>query len=84
MHDGEVVNVVIDRMLVDAQGTRWIIDFKTGGHEGGDLDAFVEQEIVRYRPQLRRYAALAQRLGPEPVRCALYFPVLGVYREPDA
>ncbi len=81
LHEGEVVNIVIDRMFVDAAGTRWIVDFKTGGHEGGDLQAFVDQEVERYRPQLQRYAVLARRLGPEPVRCALYFPVLGAFRE---
>src|SRR5690606_11779074 len=29
--DGALRNAVIDRMFVDAQGTRWIIDYKTGG-----------------------------------------------------
>ena len=81
LYEGEVIDIVIDRMIVDDTGTRWIVDFKTGGHEGGELQAFVESEVERYRPQLRRYAELAGRLGPEPVRCALYFPVLGVFRE---
>ena len=73
--------MIIDRMLVDRDGVRWIVDFKTGGHEGGNLQAFVDQEVERYRPQLQRYAVLARRLGDEPVRCALYFPLLGEFRE---
>jgi ATP-dependent exoDNAse (exonuclease V) beta subunit len=84
LHDGRVVNVIIDRMLVDEHGQRWIVDFKTGTHEGGAERAFIDSEVERYRPQLQRYAALAARLGPEPVRLALYFPLLGVFREIDA
>jgi ATP-dependent helicase/nuclease subunit A len=81
MHEGRIVNIVIDRMLIDRAGTRWIIDFKTSSHEGSDLVGFVDREVQRYYPQLQRYAALAASLGAEPVRCALYFPLLGVFRE---
>ena len=84
VHDGRVVNVIIDRMLVDEHRQRWIVDFKTGTHEGGAERAFIDSEVERYRPQLQRYALLAGRLGPEPVRMALYFPLLGVFREIDA
>lgn len=80
--DGVVVNSVIDRTFVDAQGIRWIIDFKTSTHEGGDLDAFLHSEEQRYRPQLQRYAALMRRWKPEqPVKTALYFPLLRAWRE---
>ena len=75
------VNVVFDRMLVDEHGHRWIIDFKTGTHEGGAAGEFVDSELERYRAQLQRYGALARQLGREPVRLALYFPLLGVFRE---
>jgi ATP-dependent helicase/nuclease subunit A len=78
---GELRSVVIDRMFVDAAGCRWIVDYKTGGHAGGGLEEFVASEVERYTPQLRLYARLAARLGPEPVRTALYFPWLGVLRE---
>jgi ATP-dependent exoDNAse (exonuclease V) beta subunit len=83
VHEGRVVNVIIDRMLVDEHGRRWIVDFKTGTHEGGAERAFIDSEVERYRPQLQRYAVLARRLGPEPVCLALYFPLLGVFREID-
>ncbi len=78
---GVLTSVVVDRSFVDEEGTRWVIDFKTSRHEGGRLEEFVGQELERYRGQLETYAALARGLGPEPVRAALYFPLLGVFRE---
>jgi hypothetical protein len=30
---------------------------------------------------LQRYALLAQKLGPEPVRLGLYFPLMQAWRE---
>jgi hypothetical protein len=47
---GQVVNAVIDRTFVDAQGTRWVVDFKTSPHEGGDLQGFLDTEALRYEP----------------------------------
>ncbi|HEY6514672.1 MAG TPA: UvrD-helicase domain-containing protein [Steroidobacteraceae bacterium] len=81
MADGRLANVVIDRSFIDEHGTRWVIDFKTGPHEGGRLEDFIGRELERYRGQLEKYAALARGLGPQPVRAALYFPLLGVFRE---
>jgi ATP-dependent exoDNAse (exonuclease V) beta subunit len=78
------VNVVIDRMLVDEHGHRWIVDFKSSVHQGGAQRDFIDSEAERHRPQLLRYAALARQLGGEAVRLALYFPLLGVFRELDA
>jgi ATP-dependent helicase/nuclease subunit A len=83
VHDGRIVNVVIDRTFVAADGTRWIVDFKSSPHEGGDLERFLDAEVRRYGAQLRRYARLARELGPEPVRAGLYFPLLGAWREVD-
>ncbi len=78
---GRLRSVVIDRCFVDESGTRWVIDYKTSRHEGGDLEGFLEQEMQRYRPQLEEYRTLAAALGPQPVRAALYFPLLGAFRE---
>src|SRR5699024_679483 len=36
--DDQLVNAVIDRTFVDENGTRWIIDYKSGYHAGGDLE----------------------------------------------
>ncbi|MBV9695632.1 MAG: UvrD-helicase domain-containing protein [Gammaproteobacteria bacterium] len=78
---GRLRRLVIDRTFIAADGTRWVIDFKTSRHEGADLEAFLDQEVERYRGQLGAYRALAARLGPEPVRAALYFPLLSAFRE---
>jgi hypothetical protein len=78
---GEVVRAVFDRSFVDEDGVRWVIDYKTSQHVGGGLEEFLEREVERYRPQLQRYAILAQRLGPEPVRVGLYFPLMRAWRE---
>lgn len=79
--NGRLTSVVIDRSFLDEQGTRWVIDFKTSRHEGGGLAEFIGEELERYRGQLQTYATLARGLGPEPVRAALYFPLLGIFRE---
>jgi len=73
--------VIFDRSFIDENGVRWIIDYKTSQHSGGGLDEFLEREVERYRPQLHRYAMLARKLGPEPVRVGLYFPLMGAWRE---
>jgi ATP-dependent exoDNAse (exonuclease V) beta subunit len=79
--NGVVVRVVFDRSFVDADGVRWVIDYKTSQHMGGGEAQFLDREVERYRPQMQRYAALARRLGPEPVRVGLYFPLMRAWRE---
>jgi len=79
---GEIVNGVIDRTFVAQDGTRWIIDFKTSSHEGGGLEEFLSSEVDRYRTQLQRYATLMRGYRPnEPIKAALYFPLLKSWRE---
>jgi ATP-dependent helicase/nuclease subunit A len=77
---GELARIVIDRSFID-DGVRWVIDYKTSQHLGSGLEQFLDREVDRYRPQLTRYARLAQRLGPEPVRLGLYFPLMRAWRE---
>jgi ATP-dependent exoDNAse (exonuclease V) beta subunit len=79
---GRVVHAVIDRTFIDADGTRWIVDYKTGVHEGGSSEAFLDREADRYQGQLRRYAHLMAGLEDRPVRLGLYFPLLQAWREP--
>jgi ATP-dependent helicase/nuclease subunit A len=80
---GESVRVVLDRSFIDA-GVRWVIDYKTSQHLGSGLEQFLDREVERYRPQLQRYARFARRLGPEPVRVGLYFPLMGAWRDWEA
>ena len=79
--DERRVSLVIDRTFVDADGTRWIVDFKTSEHGGGGLDAFLDREQARYREQLERYARVLRLLESRPQRLALYFPLVSGWRE---
>jgi hypothetical protein len=79
--DGELRRLVVDRSFIDEMGARWIIDYKTGTHEGGLLEEFLAEEERRYAPQLERYANVVSRMGAAPVRMALYFPMLRAWRE---
>ncbi len=79
--EGSLRSVIIDRSFIDADGVRWVIDYKTSRHEGGGREAFLDEELTRYRGQLTTYRALARALGPEPVRAGLYFPLLKAFRE---
>jgi ATP-dependent exoDNAse (exonuclease V) beta subunit len=79
---GQILEGIIDRTFIDENGARWIVDFKTSTHEGGGLDTFLDEEVVRYRDQLQRYATLLRLLHPgQTVRSALYFPMLRQWRE---
>jgi ATP-dependent helicase/nuclease subunit A len=78
---GEVARVVFDRSFIDDQGVRWVIDYKTSQHMGAGLEEVLDREVERYRSQLLRYAILAKKLGSEPVRLGLYFPLMRAWRE---
>ena len=72
--DGQLINAVVDRTFVDADGVRWIIDYKSGYHAGSDLEVFFEQERDRYRGQLGSYRRLFEQLGENAIATALYLP----------
>ncbi|MEE8396851.1 MAG: UvrD-helicase domain-containing protein [bacterium] len=85
LEDG-MAHVIIDRTFLDQQGLRWIVDYKTGGHEGAGREKFLDREQERYRPQLERYARILQKRDPDtPITVALYFPLLQAWRswQPD-
>ena len=73
--DGRPVNLVLDRTFVEG-GTRWIVDYKTSSHTGGNLKAFLDSEKDRYRSQLERYREAMALAEDRPIRIALYFPLL--------
>ena len=74
-------HLVIDRTFVTDDGDRWIIDYKTSTHEGGDLAAFLESETSRYSSQMQRYRdAMIQQDGSK-IRLALYFPLMKIFHE---
>ena len=72
---------MIDLTFVDDSDLRWIVDFKTGLHEGGDSEAFMNSELARYRGQLERYAKIFRALETRLIALGLYFPRLDGWRE---
>ena len=76
VYDGEIESIVIDRVRIDENGDHWIVDYKTSTHEGGDLAGFIDAEVNRYTPQLRKYSAIYRAYSGTEPRCALYFPLL--------
>ena len=76
---GECRKLVVDRTFVDAEGRRWIVDYKASGHDGTDIAGFLDREQERYRAQLERYALALAQGGP--AMLGLYFPLLAGWRE---
>jgi hypothetical protein len=70
--EAKVRRFVLDRTFVD-DGTRWIIDYKTGTHAGGGRDEFLDNEQIRYRGQLESYADVMRSVDSRPIRLGLYF-----------
>lgn len=63
---------IVDRSFIH-EGTRWIIDFKTSHAPSGiSNEAFIEQQITEYRPQLERYAELFRGFESKPQTLALF------------
>ncbi|MGH6628882.1 MAG: PD-(D/E)XK nuclease family protein, partial [Burkholderiales bacterium] len=74
--DGHWISASIDRCFEEADGTLWVVDYKTAGRalEGAALEAYLQIATERYREQLTLYARLLQLQRPEKaVRAALYF-----------
>jgi ATP-dependent helicase/nuclease subunit A len=72
----------IDRTFIDEDGVRWIVDYKTGSHEGSDLNSFMDNEQLRYSHQLEEYRELLLKMEPErTIKKALYFPAFDGWRE---
>lgn len=78
--NGRQVRGIIDRTFV-ADGVRWIIDYKTSAHEGGGVEAFLDNEKQEYQKKMEEYAALLSAMDDRPIRLGLYFPLLSGWRE---
>lgn len=79
--DGKIVHIVIDRSFTDENGIRWIVDFKSGRHQGADPDGFLDQEQKRHQQQMSLYAAVVGQLQAGEIKLGLYFPALQGWRE---
>jgi len=83
-NNAHVSHYIIDRSFEDKHAIRWIIDYKTASHEGGDRERFLNEQCQRHHKQLQRYALALQALGHHNLRLALYFPMLNAWREWEA
>src|SRR5690606_36585299 len=81
MHEGRLARVSIDRSFVDADGTRWVIAFNFRLTEPDVGEREVARVIECRRAELDRAIAFARQLGDQPVRGALYFPLLRLFHE---
>lgn len=74
--ENHYIERTLDRTFIDEHDIRWIIDFKTGEHEGTDLDEFFRAEVDRYRAQMDQYEYLIRMNGEQrPIKKALYYPL---------
>ena len=76
-----IANHIVDRTLVDQEGVRWIIDYKTSVYEGDKANAFIEKQVEKYRPQLERYGKLFEKMEQRPQKWVLYFSYLNRWVE---
>jgi ATP-dependent helicase/nuclease subunit A len=76
------LHLVMDRVYQDHSGILWIIDYKTSEPvEGQSLDDFYQQEVITYQQKMSLYKMAMERLGYQQVKMALYFPVIGGWKE---
>jgi ATP-dependent exoDNAse (exonuclease V) beta subunit len=78
--DGSIERIRLDRTFVE-DGTRWVVDYKITGREGGDQESFLRLQEEKYRPDMQRYQRVLRQWDERPLRCALFFPLLGAFRE---
>jgi ATP-dependent exoDNAse (exonuclease V) beta subunit len=83
--DGDdLIQVTPDRTFLDSSGNRWIIDYKSSQpNPEQSHSVFVAAQRRRHVAQLRRYKQVLARLGPEPVRIAIYLTALPALVELD-
>jgi ATP-dependent exoDNAse (exonuclease V) beta subunit len=64
--------------LADGDDCLWIIDFKTTEQGSRSPERFEQDELLKYRPQLERYASVLRELSPEPrkIVLGLYYPLI--------
>lgn len=74
---------ILDRLLLDEDGTYWIIDYKTMGKTDPEqtLSDFLEQAVRDHQAQLQRYVLALRSLIPtKKIQAALYFPTLPAWK----
>ncbi len=74
---GFVSNHIVDRSFIDGEGSRWIIDYKSGKPAPSmNEEQFIKSQKQRHYEQLDRYAELFAAMESRPTRKALLFTSL--------
>lgn len=79
---GEVKHLIIDRSFIDADKTRWIIDYKTAGHGEKATEEWLAMQAGRYTEQLHNYYRAVNSFDRQyntdvvNTQCALYLPLV--------
>jgi ATP-dependent exoDNAse (exonuclease V) beta subunit len=64
--------------LAEGENAIWVVDFKTTEQGSRSPERFSEDELLKYREQLERYASALRELSPQPRRIVLglYYPLI--------
>ncbi len=73
--------LIVDRSFIDKKNQRWIIDYKTGSHEGGSRAEYLQSEKQRYRSQLESYGHAVEKMEDNKIMLGLYFPAMDEWIE---
>lgn len=79
--ENEIKHLIIDRTFIDAEGIRWIIDFKTATPINSNLDNFYTKQFELYQEQLSLYTKAMQNLEQRKIKIGLYFPLFAGWYE---
>lgn len=80
-HTDGCENIIIDRTFIDANGIRWIIDYKTAVNQDDQLDLFLQKQKQQYAPQLEKYQLALKAIDSKPIKSGLYFPAIPAWCE---
>lgn len=83
LYEGRLVSESIDRSFVDAQGTRWVVNFCAGSAQEGASAASFAAEVERQRARLARCMALLRAQDGSEARGLLFFPETCELIEPE-
>ena len=77
LEEGVVKTYRIDRTFVDKEGIRWIIDYKSTDTRNENIETFADEQVQeRHQTQLEKYGYLMSQIENNPIRLAVYFPLL--------